>query len=85
MIKNQSTAEVISYKIHGIATEPRAIKHIKASGKARSKIECCVEVSNESDELRTYKVESDIPGIEGETKFALKSGQNKFYEFSMYS
>jgi len=53
VIKNQSTAEVISYKVNGIATEPRAIKHIKVNGKARSKIECCVEVNNESEELRT--------------------------------
>jgi len=85
IMKNQSTAEVISYKINGIATEPRAIKHLKVSGKARSKISCTVEVANESDETRFYKVESDIPGIEGETSFSLKSGANKFYEFYLFS
>jgi len=62
----------MNYTISGTASEPHAEKHMKLKGRARSQIKCSIPLYNENEVTKTYKVDSDLIGVQGETQFVLK-------------
>jgi len=59
-----------------VAKEPHAERHIQLKGKARSNIKCVINLFNDDEITKTYKVDSDLPGIQGDSTFSLKAMKN---------